>query len=146
MTAILGISAYYHDSAAALILDGQIAAAAQEERFTRIKHDDRFPQQALQYCLEQAGLKINDLDYVVFYEKPLLKFERLLETYLAVAPAGFRSFTQSIPLWLKRKFSSNAICARISANSIADSLFSLNIMNRMPPVPFSLPPSRKLPF
>src|SRR5512133_1303775 len=86
MTAILGISAFYHDSAAALVVDGNIVAAAQEERFTRVKHDDCFPVQAIQYCLGEAGLKADDLDYVGFYDKPLLKFERLLETALAFAP------------------------------------------------------------
>lgn len=103
MTAILGISAFYHDSAAALVVDGEIVAAAQEERFTRKKHDYSFPQQAVDYCLEQAGLRPEDLDYVGFYDKPLTKFERLLETYLAFAPAGYRSFRQALPLWLKQK-------------------------------------------
>lgn len=103
MTAILGISAFYHDSAAAVVIDGEITAAAQEERFTRLKHDYRFPTHAVRFCLEQSGLGPNDLDYVVFYDKPLVKFERLLETYLAYAPAGFRSFRQAIPLWLKTK-------------------------------------------
>jgi carbamoyltransferase len=103
LTAILGISAYYHDSAAALIVDGDIVAAAQEERFTRVKHDQRFPLQAVRYCLAEAGIAANDLDYVVFYEKPLQKFDRLLETYLAFAPRGFRSFSRALPLWLKTK-------------------------------------------
>jgi len=103
MTAILGISAYYHDSAAALVVDGRIVAAAQEERFTRRKHDHEFPVNALDYCLKEAGLTPFDLDYVAFYEKPLLKFDRLLETYLAFAPAGFRSFVMAMPLWLKQK-------------------------------------------
>jgi carbamoyltransferase len=103
MTAILGISAFYHDSAAALVVDGEIVAAAQEERFTRKKHDYNFPQNAIDYCLSQAGLQPEDLDYVGFYDKPLTKFERLLETYLAFAPAGFRSFRMAIPLWLKQK-------------------------------------------
>ena len=89
MTSILGISGYYHDSAAALLVDGRIVAAAQEERFTRKKHDHRFPENAIRFCLEQAGMRTADLDHVVFYDKPLLKFERLLETYLAYAPAGF---------------------------------------------------------
>jgi carbamoyltransferase len=100
---ILGISAFYHDSAAALIIDGHVAAAAQEERFTRIKHDARFPTAAIRYCLGSAGLKASDLDQVVFYEKPFIKFERLLETYLAFAPKGFNSFRLAIPLWLKEK-------------------------------------------
>ena len=103
MTAILGISAFYHDSAAALVVDGQIVAAAQEERFTRIKHDPAFPTHAIAYCLREAGLSPDDLDYVAFYDKPLTKFERLLETYLAYAPAGFRSFRLAMPLWLKDK-------------------------------------------
>jgi carbamoyltransferase len=100
---ILGISAFYHDSAAALVVDGRIAAAAQEERFTRVKHDARFPASAIRYCLDQAGLKASDLDHVVFYEKPFIKFERLLETYLAFAPRGYTSFRLAIPLWLKEK-------------------------------------------
>lgn len=100
---ILGISAYYHDSAAALVCEGRVTAAAQEERFTRRKHDPRFPRNAIRFCLDQAGLKLDDLDYVVFYDKPLLKFERLLETYLASAPRGLRSFLQSMPVWLKEK-------------------------------------------
>jgi carbamoyltransferase len=103
MTAILGISAFYHDSAAALVVDGQVAAAAQEERFTRVKHDHRFPQHAVNYCLAESGLHPSQLDYVGFYDKPYLKFERLLETYLAYAPAGFRSFLQAMPLWLRQK-------------------------------------------
>ncbi|MFM9956797.1 MAG: carbamoyltransferase [Phycisphaerales bacterium] len=103
MTSILGISAFYHDSAAALVVDGRIVAAAQEERFTRIKHDHEFPAQAVAYCLREAGLKPEDVDYVGFYDKPLLKFERLLETYLAYAPAGFASFARAMPLWLKQK-------------------------------------------
>ena len=103
MTAILGISAFYHDSAAALVVDGRIVAAAQEERFTRKKHDSEFPAQAVEYCLREAGLDAADLDYVGFYDKPLRKFERLLETYLAFAPSGYRSFRQAIPRWLKQK-------------------------------------------
>lgn len=103
MTAILGISAFYHDSAAALVVDGRIVAAAQEERFTRKKHDAGFPAEAIRYCLQEAGLQLADIDRVVFYDKPLLKFERLLETYLAYAPAGFRSFLTAIPVWLKEK-------------------------------------------
>ncbi len=103
MTAILGISAFYHDSAAALIVDGRIVAAAQEERFTRRKHDPAFPARAVEYCLQEAGLTAADLDYVAFYEKPLVKFERLLETYLAFAPTGFRSFLMAVPVWLKDK-------------------------------------------
>ncbi len=103
MTAILGISAFYHDSAAALVVDGDIVAAAQEERFTRKKHDSEFPANAIDYCLAEAGLRPDQLDYVGFYDKPLTKFERLLETYLAYSPAGFRSFRLAMPLWLKQK-------------------------------------------
>lgn len=103
MTAILGISAYYHDSAAALIVDGDIVAAAQEERFTRQKHDARFPTRAAEYCLEEGGLASDQLDYIAFYDKPFAKFERLLETYLAFAPAGLRSFRMAMPRWLKDK-------------------------------------------
>src|SRR5690349_8184106 len=103
MTSILGISAFYHDSAAALVVDGRIVAAAQEERFTRRKHDPGFPANAVTYCLQAGGLAAADLDYVAFYDKPLLKFDRLLETYLAFAPAGFRSFCLAMPLWLKNK-------------------------------------------
>ena len=97
MTAILGISAFYHDSAAALVVDGEIVCAAQEERFTRRKHDHEFPVNAIQYCLEEAGLEPEDLDYVGFYDKPFLKSERLLETYLAYSPVGFRSFVMVMP-------------------------------------------------
>jgi len=103
MTSILGISAFYHDSAAAILVDGEIVAAAQEERFTRIKHDFSFPKHAVAYCLEEAGLTPEQLDYVVFYDKPLLKFDRLLETYLAYAPKGLQSFMMAMPLWMKTK-------------------------------------------
>ncbi|MBI1243534.1 MAG: hypothetical protein GC202_00880 [Alphaproteobacteria bacterium] len=100
---ILGLSAFYHDSAAALVVDGKIMAAAQEERFTRKKHDSRFPSNAIAYCLEAGGSSAGDIDHVVFYDKPFLKFERLLETYLSFAPRGFRSFRMAIPVWLKEK-------------------------------------------
>jgi carbamoyltransferase len=100
---ILGISAFYHDSAAALVEDGRIVAAAQEERFTRKKHDASFPRHAIDYCLNTAGTKLADLDHIAFYDKPFLKFERLLETYIALAPQGFRSFQMAMPLWLKEK-------------------------------------------
>ena len=100
---ILGISAFYHDSAAALIDDGVIAAAAQEERFTRIKHDAGFPAKAVEYCLDRAGTTLADIDYVAFYDKPFLKFERLLETYISFAPRGFSSFRMAMPVWLKEK-------------------------------------------
>ncbi len=103
MTAILGISAFYHDSAAALVVDGEIVAAAQEERFTRKKHDPGFPANAIAYCLKEGGLEGGQLDYIAFYDKPFTKFERLLETYLAYAPAGFRSFRLAMPIWLKDK-------------------------------------------
>lgn len=102
-TYILGISAYYHDSAAALIADGEIIAAAQEERFTRKKHDPNFPEQAIRYCLKEADINFSNIDHVVFYDKPLIKFERLIETYLAYVPKGFRSFLTAIPIWLKEK-------------------------------------------
>jgi carbamoyltransferase len=100
---ILGISAFYHDSAAALVEDGRVIAAAQEERFSRKKHDARFPRAAIAYCLAQAGVTLDGVDYVAFYDKPFVKFERLLETYLACAPRGFRSFQMAIPLWLREK-------------------------------------------
>jgi carbamoyltransferase len=100
---VLGVSAFYHDSAAALVEDGRIVAAAQEERFTRKKHDASFPHNAITYCLEDAKVKLDELDHVVFYDKPFLKFERLLETYIALAPRGFRSFKMAIPLWLREK-------------------------------------------
>ena len=103
MTAILGISAFYHDSAAALIIDGEIIAAAQEERFTRKKHDPSYPVNAINYCLSEAGLSIEKIDFIAFYDKPFLKFERLLETYVALAPKGFQSFRMSMPVWLREK-------------------------------------------
>ena len=100
---ILGISAYYHDSAACLVKDGEIIAAAQEERFTRKKHDQSFPKHAIRYCLEAGGITEKDIDFVSFYEKPFLKFERILETYLAYAPSGFASFIKALPIWIKQK-------------------------------------------
>jgi carbamoyltransferase len=100
---ILGVSAFYHDSAAALVVDGKIVAAAQEERFTRKKHDDGFPTEAVRYCLAEGGLTLEDVDHVAFYDKPFLKFERLLETYLAFAPRGFKSFRTAMPVWMKEK-------------------------------------------
>ena len=103
MTSILGLSAFYHDSAAALIIDGKIIAAAQEERFTRKKHDPSYPFHAVEYVLKESKLKLNEIDYIVFYEKPFLKFERLLETYVSFAPKGFKSFCMSMPIWLKDK-------------------------------------------
>ena len=103
MTSILGISAFYHDSAAALIIDGKITAAAQEERFSRKKHDPSYPFNAVNYVLKEANLNLSEVDYVVFFEKPFLKFERLLETYMAFAPKGFKSFSLSMPIWLREK-------------------------------------------
>ena len=103
MTAILGISAFYHDSAAAIVLDGKIIAAAQEERFTRIKHDSSFPNNAVEFVLKFSNLKLSDVDHIVFYEKPFLKFERLLETYVAFAPRGFAQFVKAMPIWLRDK-------------------------------------------
>ena len=103
MTSILGISAFYHDSAAALIVDGKIIAAAQEERFSRKKHDSSYPFNAVEFVLKRANLSLNKVDYIVFYEKPFLKFERLLETYLAFAPRGFKSFSMAMPIWLREK-------------------------------------------
>ena len=110
---ILGLSAFYHDSAACLVIDGNIVAAAQEERFTRKKHDAGFPTQAVAYCLTEAGIVAADLDYVVFYDKPFLKFERLLETYLAFAPRGFKSFVTSLPVWLKDKLFQKTMIAKV---------------------------------
>src|SRR5258707_3195313 len=100
---LLGVSAFYHDSAAALVEDGRIVAAAQEERFTRKKHDASFPRHAISYCLDAASTNLSEIDHIAFYDKPFLKFERLLETYIALAPKGFRSFQMAIPLWLKEK-------------------------------------------
>ena len=109
---ILGISAYYHDSAAAVVADGKIVAAAQEERFTRKKHDARFPKNAVRYCMEESGLKLADFDHVVFYDKPFLKFERILETYLAFAPRGFTSFRMAMPVWLREKLFQKSLLRR----------------------------------
>ncbi len=109
---ILGVSAFYHDSAAALVQNGSIIAAAQEERFTRHKHDSSFPANAIAYCLRAAGIEVQDLDAVVFYEKPMRKAERLLETYLGVAPRGFRSFSVAIPTWLREKGNIRSIIRR----------------------------------
>ena len=103
MTYILGLSAYYHDSAAVLLLDGEIIAAAQEERFTRKRHDAVFPKNTIQFCLKQAGIALTEVDHIVFYDKPFLKFERLLETHLATAPTGLPAFIKAMPVWLKEK-------------------------------------------
>src|SRR5512145_3398551 len=100
---LLGLSAFYHDSAAALVEDGRVVAAAQEERFTRKRHDAGFPAEAIRYCLTAGNVDLDEVDAVVFFEKPLIKFERLLETYLANAPRGFASFRMAIPLWIKEK-------------------------------------------
>src|SRR5207249_8769400 len=111
---ILGISAFYHDSAAALIQDGRIVAAAQEERFTRQKFDSRYPANAIAYCLAEARISWADIDHVAFYDKPFLKFERLLETYLAFAPRGFGSFRTAMPVWLKDKlFQKKKLCQQL---------------------------------
>ena len=103
MSIILGISAFYHDSAATVIKAGKIIAAAQEERFSRKKHDDNFPKNAIEFVLSKAKVKLNEIDYIIFYEKPFLKFERLLETYMAFAPKGFKSFSMAMPVWLREK-------------------------------------------
>jgi carbamoyltransferase len=118
---ILGISAFYHDSAAALVRDGEIIAAAQEERFSRRKHDSRFPASAVRYCLDSAGLTHSDLDYVVFYEKPFVKFDRLLENYLAFAPRGLKSFRMALPLWIREKlFQKDLLCRELESVSPGD--------------------------
>ncbi len=109
---ILGISAFYHDSAAALVVDGRIVAAAQEERFTRKKHDASFPMEAIAYCLKDAGVSLSELDYVVFYDKPFIKFERLIETYLTFAPKGFASFSKAMPVWLSEKLFQKKLLTR----------------------------------
>lgn len=112
MTAILGISAFYHDSAAALLIDGKIVAAAQEERFTRRKHDPRFPAEAIAYVLKEGGIQASELQHVAFYDKPFLKFERLLETYVANAPRGFKSFQMAMPVWIKEKLFQKTLIAK----------------------------------
>src|SRR3954452_25082003 len=108
---ILGISAYYHDSAAALVEDGLVVAAAQEERFSRKKHDPAFPKYAVDYCLRHAGTDLNGVTHIAFYDKPFLKFERLVETYLAYAPRGFRSFAMAMPLWIREKLFQKTLLA-----------------------------------
>ena len=123
MTAVLGISAFYHDSAAALVIDGEILAAAQEERFTRKKHDPGFPTHAIEYCLREAGIEPGQLDYVAFYDKPFTKFDRLLETYLAYAPVGLRSFSMALPLWLKQKLHLRRTIRKSLGDSRAPLLF-----------------------
>src|SRR5947209_8580705 len=106
---VLGISAFYHDSAAALVSDGDVISAAQEELFSRIRHDQSFPTNAVRYCLDAGGVSVKDIDYFVFYDKPFLKFERLLETYLAMAPRGFRSFAKGLPVWAHEKLFQDSI-------------------------------------
>ena len=120
MSAILGISAYYHDSAACLLVDGEIKAAVQEERFTRKRHDAAFPARSVQYCLDSSGLSPDQIDYVVFYDKPFLKFDRILETYLAFAPRGFKSFSRSLPVWLKEKLFQKSVLTKALADSFGD--------------------------
>ena len=110
MTSILGISAFYHDSAACILKNGEIIAAAQEERFTRKKHDSSYPFNAVEFVLNYSNLKLNEVDQIVFFEKPFLKFERLLETYVAFAPRGFISFSKAMPIWIKEKLSKKIFC------------------------------------
>ena len=118
---ILGISVFYHDSAACLLKDDEIIAAAQEERFTRKKHDAVFPHHAIRYCLEEAGISASQIDNVAFYEKPFVKFERLLETYLAFAPRGFTSFAKAMPLWIKDKlFQKSALIRELKSTLSED--------------------------
>ena len=120
MTWILGISAYYHDSAAALLRDGEVVAAAQEERFSRKKNDAGFPSRAVAYCLEAAGIGVADVAYVAFYDKPLLKFERLLETYVAFAPSGLASFVAAMPVWTREKLFLRSLVRRSLAQLAGD--------------------------
>ena len=115
---ILGISAFYHDSAACLIQDGQVVAAAQEERFTRRRHDSAFPRQAVEFCLKQGGLRPEDLDAVAFYDKPLLKFDRILETHLAWAPRGLKSFMMAVPVWLAEKLWMPSVISKEVGNGL----------------------------
>ena len=117
---ILGLSAYYHDAAAALVVDGRIEYAAQEERFTRVKHDPAFPHGAIRSCFETTGIRPADIDIVAFYDKPFLKFERLLETYLAFAPRGFTSFRQALPVWLKEKLFQKSLLVKELKTVAAD--------------------------
>jgi carbamoyltransferase len=115
---IVGISAYYHDSAACLVIDGELVAAAQEERFTRKKHDAAFPTNALRYCIDAGGLRPSQVDHVAFYDKPFPKFERILETYLAFAPRGFASFAASLPVWTKEKLFQKALIVKALAHEL----------------------------
>ena len=117
MTSVLGISAFYHDSAATLVVDGEIVSAAQEERFTRKKHDADYPFNAVQYVLDNSKIKLRDIDHIVFFEKPFLKFERLLETYVAFAPKGFMSFAKAMPIWIKDKlFQKNYLLKKLKSH------------------------------
>src|SRR6056300_1809149 len=119
MSHILGISAFYHDSAACLIRDGEIIAAAQEERFTRKKHDPNYPENAINFVLEYSNLKLSEVGQIVFFEKPFLKFERLLETYVAFAPKGFVSFAKAMPLWIKEKlFQKNLLFNKLKQHDV----------------------------
>ena len=119
MKKILGISAFYHDSAACILVDGEIIAAAQEERFTRKKHDSSYPQNAIEFVLKYANLKLSEVDQIVFFEKPFLKFERLLETYVAFAPRGFLSFSKAMPLWVKEKlFQKNHLFKKLKNHDV----------------------------
>ncbi len=145
---ILGISAYYHDSAASLIVDGKIISAAQEERFTRKKHDSSFPRNAIQFCINESNIQLSDLDYIVFYEKPLIKFERLLETYISFAPRGFKSFLMAMPVWLKEKLYLKSVLKKeltnfdgVDKSNLPDLLFSQHHLSHAAsaffPSPFS---------
>ena len=143
---ILGISAFYHDSAAAVVEDGEIIAAAQEERFSRVKHDARFPRHAIDYCLEAARATPQDIDFVAFYDKPFVKFERLLETYVAFAPRGFQSFKMALPLWLREKlFQKSLLLKEMKAYSGMSTgrrgCCSPSITSVTPPAPSILLPS-----
>jgi len=119
VSSILGISAFYHDSAACILKNGEIIAAAQEERFTRKKHDHSYPFNAVEFVLKYSNLKLNEIDQIVFFEKPFLKFERLLETYVAFAPKGFLSFSKAIPIWIKDKlFQKNVLIQNLKSHDI----------------------------
>ena len=142
---VLGISAFYHDSAACLVEDGDIVAAAQEERFTRKKHDYRFPTHALNYCLEEAGIGPGELDYVAFYDKPLLKFDRLLETYIAYAPRGFKLFLKGMPLWLKQKLYMPRELDKGLSHHTKVATSSPSTTSRTPPALSFLRPTRRRP-
>jgi len=126
---VLGISAFYHDAAAALVVDGRIVAAAQEERFSRKKHDAGFPRQAVSYCLREAGLGLGDLNRVAFYDKPLLKFERLLETYLSFAPRGLKSFLAAMPIWLKEKLFLDKLL-RVELDQVASNMGNTKMIGK----------------